>query len=49
VAPDRPSEVNGDGALRRESAKLSLQTLAGLRPPPFGAPPPFAVAPRQDA
>jgi GT2 family glycosyltransferase len=46
VTPDRPSEVNGDGALRRQSAKLSLQTLAGLRPPPFGAPPAVAVAPR---
>ena len=49
VAPDRPSERNGDGALRRESARLSLATLAGRRPPPFGAPPPFAVAPRRHA
>jgi len=46
VAPDRRSELDGDGALRRQSAKLSLQTLAGLRPPPFGAPPAVAVAPR---
>jgi N-acetylglucosaminyl-diphospho-decaprenol L-rhamnosyltransferase len=46
VVPDRPSEVNRDGVLRRESAKQSLQTLVGLRPPPFGAPPGVAVAPR---
>jgi hypothetical protein len=46
VAPDRAGEVNGDGALRRASARLSLQTLAGMKPPPFGAPPPAAVAPR---
>jgi N-acetylglucosaminyl-diphospho-decaprenol L-rhamnosyltransferase len=49
VAPDRPEERDGAGALRRASARLSLQTLAGLRPPPFGAPPPVAVAPRRDA
>src|SRR5262249_20193459 len=49
VAPDRPAERNGDGALRRESARLSLQTLAGVKPPPFGAPPPVAVAARRDA
>jgi N-acetylglucosaminyl-diphospho-decaprenol L-rhamnosyltransferase len=46
VVPDRPGERDGDGALRRESARLSLQTLAGRRPPPFGAPPRTAVAPR---
>jgi N-acetylglucosaminyl-diphospho-decaprenol L-rhamnosyltransferase len=46
LAPDRPAEAGGDGALRRASAKLSLQTLAGVKPPPFGAPPRAAVAPR---
>jgi N-acetylglucosaminyl-diphospho-decaprenol L-rhamnosyltransferase len=47
VAPDRAGERNGEGALRRQSARLSLQTLAGVKPPPFGAPPRAAVAPRQ--
>jgi N-acetylglucosaminyl-diphospho-decaprenol L-rhamnosyltransferase len=46
VAPDRASEADGAGALRRRSARLSLQTLAGVKPPPFGAPPRAAVAPR---
>jgi N-acetylglucosaminyl-diphospho-decaprenol L-rhamnosyltransferase len=49
VVPDRATESGGEGALRRESARLSLQTLAGRRPPPFGAPPPTAVAPREPA
>src|SRR4051794_10412446 len=44
VVPDRPGEGPADGALRRESARRSLQTLAGVKPPPFGAPPPAAVA-----
>ena len=45
VVPDRPGEGPSDGALRRASARLSLQTLAGVKPPPFGAPPRAAVAP----
>lgn len=36
-----------DARLRRESARLSLQTLYGRREPPFGPPPPTAVAPRE--
>jgi N-acetylglucosaminyl-diphospho-decaprenol L-rhamnosyltransferase len=46
VVPDRPGEGPTDGALRRESARRSLQTLAGVKPPPFGAPPRAAVAPQ---
>jgi GT2 family glycosyltransferase len=46
VVPDRASEPDGEGARRRASARLSLQTLAGVKPPPFGAPPRAAVAPR---
>jgi N-acetylglucosaminyl-diphospho-decaprenol L-rhamnosyltransferase len=45
VAPEIGGENGADAALRRESARLSLLTLAGLRPPPFGPPPPTAVAP----
>jgi hypothetical protein len=36
-----------EARLRRASARLSLQTLYGLREPPFGPPPPTAVAPRE--
>jgi GT2 family glycosyltransferase len=45
VAPDLRGEAGDEGTLRRASARLSLETLAGLRPPPFGPPPPTAVAP----
>jgi GT2 family glycosyltransferase len=44
AVPVRPGEEFG--AARRASAKLSLETLSGRRPPPFGPPPPTAVAPR---
>src|SRR3954453_18141650 len=46
VVPDRPRAGAADGALRRASGRLSLQPLAGVRPPPFGAPPAAAVAPQ---
>jgi GT2 family glycosyltransferase len=37
--------ANGEAAARREGAWLALRTLVGRVEPPFGAPPPIAVAP----
>jgi GT2 family glycosyltransferase len=36
---------DADGAARREGARRALRTLAGRAEPPFGVPPPTAVAP----
>ena len=39
------SAVGADGAAHREGARRALRTLTGRAEPPFGVPPPTAVAP----
>lgn len=42
---DSTAAADSSSAARREGARRALRTLAGREQPPFGAPPPTAVAP----